>query len=223
MRTGTTRGGLWTGGRVCAGILGACVLAAGASAQFAPSSTATLDPDFGSLAGIDVALGDGVAFVASPGNQFLNQDRAVHVYRENAGRWEVEQQLTSTTGQGNRFGWSIDYDGTSLIVGAPSLPGGDFGEAFVYTFDGTAWVEQELPEPPHAPNELIGFGSAVTISGSLAVVGAPSTPLVPIVARWVVSTDEWLMMAIQMNAPIDITCTAIESVSKKIMSSKKLK
>lgn len=69
------------------------------------------------------------------------------------------------------FGWSIDADGDTMVVGA-MREGNDQGAAYVYVRDGNGWVLQARlvasdAQQPH------WFGMSVAIEGDSIVVGAP--------------------------------------------------
>ncbi|HRH39532.1 MAG TPA: FG-GAP repeat protein, partial [Flavobacteriales bacterium] len=79
------------------------------------------------------------------------------------------------------FGWSIDADGTHMVVGAPKTgtQGQALGSAFAYTWQGDAWLpDGSLIDP--APTANSEFGTVVALSGTTALVanrsGAGSWP-----------------------------------------------
>jgi len=72
------------------------------------------------------------------------------------------------------FGESVSISGDYMIVGAcgDNDNGTNSGSAYIYHFDGTGWVEEaKLLASDGVPVDL--FGSSVSISGDLALVGAP--------------------------------------------------
>ncbi len=100
---------------------------------------------------------------------------AAYVFRSDGSRWVEEAQLVAsvnTTGS-NLEGWSVSIDGNLAVVGAPG--GGSSGQApgaaYVYRFDGSAWMEEaELINPEGASDD--SFGSSVAASGEAVVVGS---------------------------------------------------
>ena len=149
-------------------------LGASASAQFPATETAQLEPELGQFAGASVALHGDVAFVSAPGDLTIGSSRFVHAYRRNAGQWVLEQSLASPDPH-TRFGFALDFDGTTLVVGSPLLPSGTtHGRADTYTWSGAAWVGAELPPPP-VFDPVTGFGNCVAVDGELVLVGAPLT------------------------------------------------
>jgi hypothetical protein len=75
----------------------------------------------------------------------------------------------------DNFGYSIDIDGSTAVMGAPQDDVGgavDAGSVYVYVRSGLAWVEQaKLVAPDGAADDR--FGHAVAVSGDTVVVGAP--------------------------------------------------
>ncbi|MEE8451940.1 MAG: S8 family serine peptidase, partial [Thermoguttaceae bacterium] len=74
------------------------------------------------------------------------------------------------------FGSSVAIDGDVAIVGAPDDDGpgifdSDFGSAYIFRFDGNAWVQEQRLVAADAGYEH-HFGNAVAISGDTALIGA---------------------------------------------------
>lgn len=86
-----------------------------------------------------------------------------------------QQKLLPTNGEsGNLLGWSIAFDGDTVLVGAPLDDVDDVvdaGSASVYRFIGSEWIEQQKLVALDG-QEDDEFGVAVAISGDAAVVGA---------------------------------------------------
>ncbi|MCH7793252.1 MAG: hypothetical protein IID31_13350 [Planctomycetes bacterium] len=97
-----------------------------------------------------------------------------YVYRFDGSTWSWQATLTASTGAvDDKFGDAVSIYGEVVVIGASGKDGAgiDSGSAYIYRFDGSAWVEEiEL----HSSNggERDAFGSAVSISGDVAVVGA---------------------------------------------------
>jgi hypothetical protein len=82
------------------------------------------------------------------------------------------QKLFAQDGHGgNRFGGAVALSGSTLVVGSPGAPAGNFqGAAYVFIRSGMDWDDgQPLPLPQAVNAQL---GSSVAIAGDLAVVGA---------------------------------------------------
>jgi hypothetical protein len=93
------------------------------------------------------------------------------------GVWSEETKLTASDAQASDFfGQFVAIDGGVAVVGAPGADdlGPDAGKAYVFRFDSESgmWVEQDtLLAPDGAAGDK--FGSSVSVSGDIAVVGAP--------------------------------------------------
>ncbi|MHC4510547.1 MAG: LamG-like jellyroll fold domain-containing protein, partial [Planctomycetota bacterium] len=89
--------------------------------------------------------------------------------------WVQQQKLLAADGAaGDRFGRSVSLSGDFAIVGAPKDDdkGNNSGSAYIFKWDGTSWVQQQklLASDGAARDQ---FGPSVSISGDLAIVGAP--------------------------------------------------
>ena len=72
------------------------------------------------------------------------------------------------------FGCSVSISGDVAIVGASdAAPGGtlDAGKAYIFRYNGTSWVQEDILT---ASDKARGdnFGTSVSISGGVAIVGA---------------------------------------------------
>ena len=87
-----------------------------------------------------------------------------------------DQKLTAIERADNdRFGFSVDIDGDTMVVGAPFTDtlATDSGSAFVFVRSGDSWTQQaELIRENNRP-DFDRFGQSVAISGDTIVVGAP--------------------------------------------------
>lgn len=154
-------------------------LAGGSPLARAQCSSDRLDypeaQDFTPAFGIAVAVSGGIAAVGAP--QHAGGDAtpgAVFVFRRaTAQSWPFEQKLLASDGQSfDSFGWTLAADGSVVIVGAPGADcaGPDSGAAYVFRFDGSAWMEEQklLPSDGAAGD---GFGRPA-LAGDVAVVAA---------------------------------------------------
>ncbi len=122
--------------------------------------------------GSSVAL-DGNTLVVGADNKAngtANGAGAVYVFQQQnvGGVWkQVAEFLGQTAGE--HLGTSVGVSGTEALAGAP---GSD--TAYFYSSNGTAWTSQQTQSAPVAAGGGSGFGGAVSIDGSTAVVGAPS-------------------------------------------------
>ena len=90
--------------------------------------------------------------------------------------WSQQQKLTNDDGNDyDNFGHAVSLSGDYAVVGLTGTggPGSSYvGNAYVFTRTGTVWTkERNLTSSDRTSED--GFGSAVSISGAYAVVGAP--------------------------------------------------
>jgi FG-GAP repeat len=84
------------------------------------------------------------------------------------------EQVASDGEVGDYFGGSVAIDGNYAVVGAENDNIGNNikqGSAYIFFFNGTAWVEQAKLTAADG-NDNDNFGRSVSISGSYVVVGA---------------------------------------------------
>jgi hypothetical protein len=97
---------------------------------------------------------------------------AVYVFKRSDGRWTQARKLTASDGNpGDLFGWSLDFDGSTIVVSANHQDSDGLGVAYVFRKQDGDWTQTaELT----ADNEAAGdyFAYAVAVSGKAAVVGA---------------------------------------------------
>ena len=106
---------------------------------------------------------------------------AVHIYSlQSNGNWILKQKLTpaGSVTTGSLFGYSIDVKGGQLIIGAPNKSNGlnsgtKLGAAAIYTKTASGqWIFKQWLSASDPINDS-HFGKAVSISDSVAIVGAP--------------------------------------------------
>jgi hypothetical protein len=122
---------------------------------------------------------DGDTVVA--GSTLDNNDRgdntgAAYVFTRSGDTWTQQAKLTPLDGApGDRFGESVSVDGDTVLVGtslkenAAGTPGA--GAAYVFTRTGDTWTQQAKLEIDGAESGA-RFGSAVSLEGDTALVGA---------------------------------------------------
>jgi subtilisin family serine protease len=100
---------------------------------------------------------------------------AAYIYRFNESAWVQEQKLTASDARADdNFGYSVSISGNVAAIGAhgDDCPGGgDCGAAYIYRFNGSAWVE-EVKLTPSERAVADGFGLPVSISGEVILAGA---------------------------------------------------
>jgi hypothetical protein len=100
---------------------------------------------------------------------------SAYIFKRDGTAWVQQQKLTASDGAArDHFGWSVSISGDLAIVGAhgDDDKGDMSGSAYIFKWDGTAWVQQQklLPSDGAAGDS---FGRSVSISGDYAIVGAP--------------------------------------------------
>jgi hypothetical protein len=137
----------------------------------------------GDLFGRSVALsadGNTALIGAANDNVAGNPSRgSAFIFRRVGTTWTFQTQLTADDGfNGDNFGIAVDVsaDGNTALVGAWGDDVGnnsDQGSAYVLTYNGTSWSQQQKLV---APDGTFGdsFGNAVTLSadGNTALIGA---------------------------------------------------
>jgi hypothetical protein len=100
---------------------------------------------------------------------------AAYVFVRRAAGWVLEERLAPRLQRaGDNFGYSVGVCGDTIVVGAPreSLGGRESGAAFVFAREGGHWTQKAYIKAPNVdPDDY--FGSSVSISGDVIVVGAP--------------------------------------------------
>ncbi|MBD2357668.1 DUF4347 domain-containing protein [Tolypothrix sp. FACHB-123] len=90
--------------------------------------------------------------------------------------WQQQAKL-GFVGNFDRFGISVGIDGNTAIVGAPGDVGPSViegGIAYIYQFDGSAWVKQaDLTAGSGDSSYRDYFGETVAIDGDRVIIGAP--------------------------------------------------
>jgi hypothetical protein len=127
--------------------------------------------------GASLAILDDVIAVGAPldfKTTTFPQTGAVHIFRFNGSRWNLEAKIAPATGSNMEyFGASVALEGNLLVVGTPfDLIGGSHqGSASIFQYQGTGWVLlQKILSPLTRRQDQ--FGTAVDISGGTVVVGA---------------------------------------------------
>jgi hypothetical protein len=133
-------------------------------AELKGSDTAASD-EFGSSVAIS-----GTTVVVGAGNHASYAGEA-YVFDKTASGWEQVAELKgSDTAAGDYFGWSVAISGTTAVVGAYGHSG-KAGRAYVFTKTAGGWTQAaELDGSDTVAGDQ--FGSAVSLSGTTAVVAA---------------------------------------------------
>ena len=142
------------------------------SAKLVPSD-GTWGDSFGGTVAVD---GDVVVIGARLHDALGDNSGAVYVFtRDSADSWAETTRLTASDGaRGDQFGWSVDVNRDTVIVGAiySDATGSFTGSAYVFVRDDSGtWSEQAklLPADVARYDE---FGSSVAVDEDSALVGA---------------------------------------------------
>ncbi len=125
--------------------------------------------------GVSVSVSGDVALVGASGDDDNGTNSgSAYVLRWNGTAWVQEQKLLADDGAiGDWFGFSVSVSGDVALVSALQDDDNGFssGSAYVFRWKGSAWVqEQKLLPEDGAGGDL--FGSSVSVSGDVALVGA---------------------------------------------------
>ncbi len=125
----------------------------------------------GELFGVAVAIDDGKALVgARYDDQWAIAAGAAYLFDVDTGR-QLHKLTVSDAARGDRFGMHLDLQGNRAVVGAryddDALKSS--GSAYVYDVESGAELFKLVPSDT-TPNDQ--FGSGISISGNLAVIGA---------------------------------------------------
>ena len=136
------------------------------------ASDGAADDEFG----VSVSISGDVALVGAEGNDDDGSDSgSAYVFRWNGSSWVEEQKLLASDGATDDFfGNSVSISGDVALVGASGNDDNGLfsGSAYVFRWNGSSWVEeQKLVASDGAENDALGF--SVSISGGVALVGAP--------------------------------------------------
>lgn len=130
-----------------------------------PDPAGTVDDEFGA----SVALSGTTALIGAPFAR--NNTGAAYVFVLSGRTWHLQAKLASSLGgPGQGFGSSVAIDRGVAVIGAVNAYNKS-GLAFIYARTGTHWAVQKVLNNP-AGTGTHGFGAAVSVSGTTAVIGA---------------------------------------------------
>ncbi len=151
----------------------------------------------GDVFGVSVALSGNTMAVGASGESSIVTDNpanngapsagAVYVFVRSGTTWTEEAYLkASTPGVADGFGWSVDLDSNTLVVGAPLEDGAgkgvggdetsngalDSGATYVFVRSGATWSKEAYLKASNTGTSD-AFGWRVAVSGDTLAVGAP--------------------------------------------------
>ncbi|MHC4211231.1 MAG: hypothetical protein ACYSWT_16120, partial [Planctomycetota bacterium] len=122
-----------------------------------------------------VGASEDVVVVGAPQtDRWGPESGSAYVFRWNGSSWVEETQLVPFDGwHDDYFGTALAINGDAVVVGAPNDDGigNNSGSAYPYRWNGTVWLEEGKLAPPDGATDDY-FGTAVGVSGDVAVVGA---------------------------------------------------
>ncbi|MEC9475666.1 MAG: HYR domain-containing protein [Planctomycetota bacterium] len=132
------------------------------------------DPDDGAEFGHSVSIHDDLLIVGAPGldGGSSGQVGAAYIFRNDGSSWNFEQKLMASNGTSNdEFGISVGISDERAVIGAwAALSGSDSGAAYIFSFDGNTWTEDQVIQA-NDPSAAKHFGGAVAIDGDFIAVG----------------------------------------------------
>jgi Cadherin-like beta sandwich domain/FG-GAP repeat len=134
------------------------------------------NPDADDEFGFGAAISGDTLVVGAPFADGANNSQvdagAAYVFFRDAGVWMQQAILTASNAEaGDQFGYSVDIDGDTIVVGAP-MEDVAAGAAYVFTRTGNAWSEQAYLKASNAESGDF-FGYRVAISGDTVAATAP--------------------------------------------------
>ncbi|MAW77717.1 MAG: hypothetical protein CMJ95_10100 [Planctomycetes bacterium] len=133
------------------------------------------DPDDGAEFGQTVSLSGNLLIVGAPGldgGAAQGSVGAAYIYRHDGSSWNFEQKIQASNGTDNdEFGISVGISEERAVIGAwAALSNSDSGAAYIFSFDGNTWTEDQIIQS-NDPNSAKRFGGSVAIDGDFIAVG----------------------------------------------------
>ena len=127
--------------------------------------------------GISVSIsGDNILVGANGDDNKGPESGSAYIFTRSGGFWSQEARLLATDGSTNdRFGISVSLSGRTALVGAngDDDKGSVSGSAYIFSRSETGWSQEaKLLASDGANNDR--FGTSVSVSGNITVVGANS-------------------------------------------------
>lgn len=142
-----------------------------ATAQIIETKLTASDGDALDFFGLSVSISGDYAIIGAP-MSFTGVPGSTYIFKHEGASWSQQAKLIPSDGAaGDQFGWSVSIAGESAIVGSPENNQSQ-GAAYIFKRDGVTWREQAKLGADDGNIEDF-FGTSVTISGDLAIVGAP--------------------------------------------------
>ena len=126
--------------------------------------------------GTSVAIDGDFAIVGATGAQSAaGVTGAAYIFRRDSSGWIQQTKLIAEDAvQNDSFGFAVDIDENTVVVGAPNSDSGETNSGAVYIFqrEGETW-SQRTKLISDVPASWTNFGRAVAIDGNYVIVGRP--------------------------------------------------
>src|SRR5438552_6092532 len=120
--------------------------------------------------GYSVSISGNVIVVGAP--EYNGYAGSSYVFRYNGSSWIQEQKIVASGGVYTlAFGRSVSVSGTNIVIGARDSYLVQNGAAFVFHYNGSSWIQQQILRASDAVS-LDGFAESVAISNNTIVAGA---------------------------------------------------
>ena len=134
--------------------------------------------DAASVFGTAIAATNEYLAVGSQRASFAGE---VYLFRRAGSGFRQEVRLTTPEGRGkdslDAFGAAVEFDGTSLLVGAPRADVSPAGEvrprAYLFSRSSVRWTDVDWFQPKEADTLESAFGATVAIDGGILAFGVP--------------------------------------------------
>lgn len=134
------------------------------------------DADEGDEFGSSVAISGDVAIAGSLFDDIDVEDSgSAYIFVRNGDTWNQQAKLIASDASANdRFGNSVALSGDVAIIGSASddTVGNDSGSAYIFVRNGDMWEENKKLTSSDT-EAYDNFGSSVSISGDVAIIGSP--------------------------------------------------
>jgi hypothetical protein len=126
--------------------------------------------------GRSVSVSGDTAVVGAPSDDDNGtRSGSAYVFRRTGSSWTQAQKLLPGDGAANDlFGTSVSVSGDTAVVGAlyDDDNGAGSGSAYVFRRTGSSWTQAQKLLPGDGTADVV-FGASVSVSGDIAIVGAP--------------------------------------------------
>lgn len=145
-----------------------CVFQRGTSGWTQVASITEAIPAANAQFGRAVAISNGHAVATAIAAN--STGRALAFPRTGAAFGTAEPLISPNSSANDRFGESASVDADWIAIGAPDRAG--HGAVDIFARNGSSWAFHSTMEPP-SPSAGMGFGTALSLRGSVLCVGAP--------------------------------------------------